>query len=247
MQSLLRQYNSWTRLLLFSLVFSTALLPFQHYRSSGCFSATGDSETSGPSVRLQPSSEFNQRLLLEEAEWQRRLQVTAELFVIPADNAYAEPGGNVLLGQQLADQYVSKHDAAYAFQALGYIAAHEYGHQFQFRMTSGKIAGGPATELQADAIAGYWIGMRLREQVDQGLSGEEAKAVISIDEKAAFDIGDYLFGSPSHHGTPAQRHAAVRQGIKSGYAHQFGTDFKPTSAARQLFDQTGAIVSQLRN
>ncbi|MGH9611703.1 MAG: hypothetical protein ACRD4P_01335, partial [Bryobacteraceae bacterium] len=153
--------------------------------------------------------------------------------------------GNVLLGQRLANRYLSGHDVGYALQALAYIAAHEYGHQFQFRMTLGQIPGGPAAELQADAIAGYWIGMRLREQVEEGLSEQEARKIISLDERAAYDIGDYLFDSPDHHGTPGQRHAAVAEGIKSGYERRVGAIFQSITSANRLYGETQTIVSRL--
>src|SRR5215510_2913475 len=96
--------------------------------SVGCLSAGAGPSNEQPAVRLQPTTAPNQRLLFEEQEWQRRLGVDAAIYIISADNAFAEPGGRVLLGQQLADRYMQK-GADYALQALAYVTAHEFGHQ----------------------------------------------------------------------------------------------------------------------
>lgn len=232
-----------TRLGWLSLTLAVSLLGFQYHPPWSCFPAQTGANSVQLAVRLEPTSAPNQRLLLEEKEWKRRLGVDSEIFVIPADNAYAVPSGHVLLGQQWANRYVSEHGADYALQALAYVAAHEYGHQFQFRVTNGQVPGGPATELQADAIAGYWIGMRLREQVEGGISEQEAQRIISLDERAAYDIGDYLFGKPEHHGTPGQRHAAVAEGIKSGYQRRVGAIFQSISSANRLYNETQNIVA----
>ena len=225
----------------------TASLPgFQYHQPWSCFSSEAGADQRELAVRLQPTTVPNRRLLLEEKEWQRRLKVDAEIYVIPANNSFAVPSGNVLLGQQLANRYLAGHDVSYALQALAYIAAHEYGHQFQFRMTFGQIPGGPAAELQADAIAGYWIGMRLREQVEDGLSEQEARKIILLDQGAAYDIGDYLFDSnPKHHGTPPQRHAAVAEGIKSGYERRVGAIFQSIPSANRLYKETQRIVAKV--
>lgn len=239
-------HSKWaTRLGWLSLILAASLPGFQSHPPWSCFPAKTGANRVEPAVRLEPTSVPNQRLLLEEKEWKRRLGVDSEIFVVPADNAYAVPSGHVLLGQQLANRYLSKHDAAYALQALAYIAAHEYGHHFQFRVTNGQVPGGPATELQADAIAGYWIGMRLREQVEEGISDREAQKIMSLDEGAAYDIGDYLFGNPEHHGTPEQRHAAVAEGIKSGYQRRVGAIFQSISSANRLYNETQTIVTHL--
>lgn len=211
---------------------------------TGCFAAAGGGVSTGAATRLIASSEFNRRFLLEEQEWQQRLSVRARIFVVQADNAFAEPAGRVLVGQQLADRYLRRSGTAYAFQALGYVIAHEFGHQFQFRMAD-NLRPGARTELQADAIAGYWIGMRLREQVGQGASETEASQIARIARNAAFDIGDYVFDSPYHHGTPVQRHEAVSQGMRLGYRARFGNDFGSEPEARALFRGTEEIADRL--
>jgi hypothetical protein len=211
--------------------------------SGGCLSAGSDPSSAQPATRLQPTTGYNQRLLREEREWQQRLGVNAAMYVISADNAFAEPGGRVLLGQQLANRYMQK-GPDYALQALAYVAAHEYGHHLQFRMLK-DLPSNPGAELQADAIAGYWAGMRLAEQVRQGLPVQEAKAIMEIEKQSAYEIGDYVFNSPQHHGTPLQRHAAVFNGLQAGYSLRYGSNFRSSADASRLIEGTHQIVSDI--
>lgn len=209
--------------------------------TGGCLAAGAGPANTQPAVRLQPSTVHNHRLLIEEQEWQRRLGVNAAIYIISADNAFAEPGGRVLLGQQLANRYMQR-GADYALQALAYVTAHEYGHHLQFRFNPA-LPSGPATELQADAIAGYWAGMRLAEQVRQGLPVQEVKAIIEIEKNSAYEIGDYLFNSPQHHGTPSQRHNAVLEGLRAGYSLRYGSNFRSSTDASRLLEGTQQIVA----
>lgn len=84
------------------------------------------------------------------------------------------------------------------------ILAHEYGHQVQYRLgLFAEHAGTPEatreTELEADALAGYYLshprGERLRAQ--------RVDAFIRTD----YEVGDCSFASDGHHGTPNQRAA----------------------------------------
>ncbi len=100
--------------------------------SGGCLSAGSGPSNSQPAARLQPTTPHNHRLLLEEREWQQRLGVDAAIYIISADDAFAEPGGRVLLGQELTNLYMQK-GADYALQALAYVTAHEFGHHLQVR------------------------------------------------------------------------------------------------------------------
>jgi hypothetical protein len=211
-------------------------------RSGGCLSA-GSVSGAEHATRLQGTTSYNQRLLLEEQEWQQRLRVSAAIYVISADNAFAEPGGRVLLGQQLANRYMQQ-GPDYALQALGYVAAHEFGHQLQFRFNN-DLPSGPATELQADAIAGYWAGMRLAEQVEQGLPREQADAIKKLEKDAAYAIGDYVFNSPQHHGTPAERREAVSKGLEAGYSRLYGSNFRSDVNGAKLLEGTRQIVAEV--
>src|SRR5215471_7196001 len=69
--------------------------------SVGYLSAGAGPSNAQPAVRLHPTTVHNQRLLLEGQEWRQRLGVNEAFDIISADNAFADPGGRVLLGQQL--------------------------------------------------------------------------------------------------------------------------------------------------
>jgi hypothetical protein len=84
--------------------------------------------------------------------------------------------------------------------------------------------------------------MRLAEQVQQGLPREQAQAIMQLEKDAAYAIGDKVFNSPQHHGTPDERRAAVRKGLEAGYSLRYGSDFSSDAAGAQLLEGTRQIV-----
>ncbi|MEM7580391.1 MAG: neutral zinc metallopeptidase [Mastigocoleus sp.] len=105
--------------------------------------------------------------------------------------------------------YIPRRDVAMAYQhgdaALAYIIAHEYAHAMQtaygFTPRSGVI-----TELQADCLAGVYLGLIPNIEFDN----RDIKEIATL----AYRIGDYAWGSKHHHGTPKQRVVAVVRGIQ---------------------------------
>ncbi|GGK60106.1 hypothetical protein [Ornithinimicrobium pekingense] len=86
------------------------------------------------------------------------------------------------------------------------ILAHEYGHQVQFELGlfddhAGDAEATRETELEADALAGYYLshprGERLRNQ--------RVDAFV----RSFGEVGDCSFASDGHHGTPNQRSASA--------------------------------------
>lgn len=147
-------------------------------------------------------------------------------------NAYAEQGGNVVLGVKLLRECQAR-DRDLFMLSMGYIMAHEYGHQFQFKLAGTDFRPGTVAELQADilALAGYWAAQRL---VDQGFGGHRVPRDVIL--RKAYSIGDYAFGNPQHHGTPDQRHHATQVGFDAGEAKQFGNlDTSYGTNARELY------------
>ena len=99
--------------------------------------------------------------------------------------------------------------AAGAF-AVGYVIAHEYGHNVQQELgeLSGRAFAMP-TELNADCLAGTWLAW------DYG----QGKATTADEQQvldAAMAVGDFEYTNPDHHGTPEQRRDAVKTGMDSG-------------------------------
>lgn len=169
--------------------------------------------------RLPIGDPINDALLREAAYFRQTLRVEAPLYYYMEDgipNAYARPRGPVVLGTLLLRKCQSD-DGQYFMLSLGYVMAHEYGHQFQFRMTRNQVDQSPVTELQADILAGYWAGQRL---VSQGFGGVEAPRSVIL--RKAKNIGDYVFGHPNHHGTPDQRERATQAGFDAGEEAKFG-------------------------
>lgn len=99
---------------------------------------------------------------------------------------------------RMADQYG---DAA-----LAYILAHEYAHAAQtvgrFRPTT--IT---AIELQADCLAGFYMGAMPNVTFDR----QDIQQIASL----AYRIGDYEINNSQHHGTPEERADAVVVGFQA--------------------------------
>jgi len=146
-----------------------------------------------------------------------------------APNAYATaetlvPGtwGTVLYGTTLFRDTL----AAYDDQGMAVLSimAHEFGHIAQFAYgTDQQLLWGQSTvkrvELHADYLAGYYLGMRKREQPDLPLwaAGDMLAR-----------IGDYAYYDWNHHGTPEERVAAAEAGfaLASDRAPAFDAGFE---------------------
>ena len=204
--------------------------------------------------RMTAVNESCRRLLVEEGLWKERMAVSADVYLCNAMNAFAQPAGNVFLGQPLMNRIYEQKGQAFTFQAGGFIMAHEYSHEFQFRILANRgqqITNGPNLELQADLLGGYWVGMRLKEQEqglhDSGLYGE-ISAIKSIARKMAYDLGDFAFNSPQHHGTPNQRFNAVSLGLTAGFESRFGSpDEAFRDRATEIYDWSAQKVSVIRS
>ncbi len=106
--------------------------------------------------------------------------------------------------------YITRQHIQLAYQfgdaALAYILAHEYSHAVQ-------TAGGfrpkniTAIELQADCLAGYFMGILPNVSFDR----EDLEQIATL----AYDLGDYEFNNAQHHGTPQQRTQLVLTGFQS--------------------------------
>jgi hypothetical protein len=86
------------------------------------------------------------------------------------------------------------------------IMAHEFGHIYQFKRNTHLPT--KLLELQADYLAGWYMGNR------EG-SSQYGIGAFKQDSQSFFEKGDYDFNSPTHHGTPEERGAAILQGYKS--------------------------------
>lgn len=98
--------------------------------------------------------------------------------------------------------------------ARAYVVAHELGHHVQ--RLAGSPAAGIARELQADCLAGAWLGDALRRGaiVDRDVDAVAQEAAAVGDDVLAPGSVPVLTG----HGTGAQRAASVRIGVVGGPA-----------------------------
>lgn len=103
--------------------------------------------------------------------------------------------------------FITSRDIGLAYRygdaALAYVIAHEYAHAMQtaFRFLPRHM---PLAELQADCLAGVYLGSMPNVRVEES----DLTEIGSL----AYRLGDYSWGR-QHHGTPEQRLRAVIRGI----------------------------------
>jgi len=106
--------------------------------------------------------------------------------------------------------YVTQQDIKLAYRygdaALAYVIAHEYAHAMQTAFGF-MPRSTPAAELQADCLAGVYLGVIPNLTLDE----RDVREIAAF----AYSIGDYSVWSRQHHGTPAQRVGAVATGLQS--------------------------------
>lgn len=106
--------------------------------------------------------------------------------------------------------YITQQHIRLAYQygdaALAYILAHEYAHAAQ---TVGEFRPSNITaiELQADCLAGFYMGAMPNVTFDR----QDIEQIAEI----AYRVGDYEFNNRQHHGTPEERSRAVLTGFQA--------------------------------
>jgi uncharacterized protein len=93
----------------------------------------------------------------------------------------------------------------YGDAALAYILAHEYAHAVQINSGS-RLRNITKIELQADCLAGYYMGV----MPDVSFDRQDIDEIAGI----AYQVGDYEFNNRQHHGTPKERARAVLVGFQ---------------------------------
>jgi uncharacterized protein len=119
-------------------------------------------------------------------------------------NAISYSNGKIYYGEAIYRAAKSK-NANNIANAM--ILAHEFGHQLQYTFGLPSVQENTVRsgELEADAMAGYYLGR------PYGFNAGSFPAIAAAYEFAA-SIGDNLFNNPNHHGTAPQRRSAVRLG-----------------------------------
>jgi len=150
-----------------------------------------------------------------DSQWVQEIQIQAQFFspvqatvlvldeCSPANgNAFALPEGYILMGRYFAMQLIQQTGTSLPIAG---VLAHEWGHRAQFTygwMTQTEPTA-RRTELEADMWSGLYMGM------SKLWTGPYMQSFF----QTLFNIGDYNFNSPGHHGTPNQRYAAGATGL----------------------------------
>lgn len=114
------------------------------------------------------------------------------------------------------------------------ILAHEFAHHVQFEL--GVFETGPTdaaeatrrTELMADAMAAYYAVHK------KGLALNKKRVIDAL--MTFYTVGDCVFTSPGHHGTPLQRRRAAAWGADLALAARPRSYVLPAETFVELFD-----------
>lgn len=179
----------------------------------------------GNTTKAAPSEYLDNWLNTQKASLEEFFGVEASFSTFDdgrEPNAYAywpETGkGEVAFGESLLLHFLMKGESGK--WAILSVMAHEYGHILQ--MERGVELYGRPLELQADFLAGYYLGKVLPDSM--------RIHVRSVMAACFFDFGDYWLNSPGHHGTPQERMLVALEGFsRSGMcleeAFAYGVDF----------------------
>lgn len=143
-------------------------------------------------------------------ELRKVFQVNAPMFFMEEEsgyNAVATPeslegfvgDGTVLFGRRMMElQYLNGTP-----DGIPTILAHEFAHILQYKARFPRLATAKWQELHADYMAGWFTGHRSRYKPHTPMN-----SLIAV-----YNVGDYAFNHPSHHGTPEERAAAFERGF----------------------------------
>ncbi len=160
------------------------------------------------------------RALSSEMKKQQKLYVLRPAFYLFTDkikNAFATTkkfpefptsDGSIVYGIELMKEQLAR--GYWGGAVVAGVLAHEYGHIYQYRSGYFKRMRKlhktvKFVELHADYMSGYYIGRKYQE------SGERVN--VRTVASATYDIGDYHYNSPSHHGTPVERTIMLKAGF----------------------------------
>jgi len=222
-----------------------------------CFIGTATPMVGQPGYPIAASA-ANQPIVDEATALQSAFNVSLPLYESPNTDDFSDKLGNVYIGKPVVDYLESQNGSDITANGVGLLVAHEYAHQFQFKIWASGHDRQPSSikvvELQADFIAGAWLGINnrqilaaLRRQV--GPSFDRQIGIDDLTDKnthAAEEAYNFLGWTPALHGTIEQRTAAIKAGI------QYGEDFYaglPSIAfigsANQIYDDSKSAVEAI--
>lgn len=108
--------------------------------------------------------------------------------------------------EKLAYSYPNSNDLNTG--AINSLIGHEFGHIAQYAY--GYTGTTKNMELMADAVSGFLAAAQRNGTSNLSLG-------LRLSQKAAYESGDYMYTSPSHHGTPNERLDAFKYGYENGH------------------------------
>jgi len=209
--------DAYRRILAIWLVFAiTFTVTARQSSDQPCSFSLKDSIQSGTLVEKTSTDIINVATIEERRLLLRAFHLFPSFYfkLGPDDtNAYAVPGppgedndGTVVFGVSLIQRELTRSGGTARNFSIPAIMGHEFGHLLQFKY--GTTTTGVLVELQADYIAGWYLGNRRN---GYQLTERDLQAALN----SFYESGDYEFTSPQHHGTPDQRTAAAL----AGYSH----------------------------
>jgi hypothetical protein len=217
------------------------------YLQAGCSFAEKGTSTFASIRRMMDNAEFGIGAI--GVELTQLLEVTAN----PAfyDDGGSGIGGNAgallkplfpaLPGTPAAEGTIVFGTKCYAgleaeSAAIAAVYAHELGHILQYKFVSNELfnlrnqdKSVVRAELHADFVCGYYAAYRKEKQPDWP---------VVIQAITQFKFGDYQYANPLHHGTPAERSAAVQAGLKYG----LGGRKRPVEVSRAGLEYVKTLV-----
>ena len=135
--------------------------------------------------------------------WVQNAMATSEVFEDTPDT-----DGTVLYQLDLLTQHLRS--AHYGGSIVAGVIAHEFAHIMQFSDPAlyNRLSKAHSTvkflELHADFMAGYYMGTKFSDR---------PRDLETLSRKI-FELGDNNFNNVGHHGTPQERHVALRAGFR---------------------------------
>jgi hypothetical protein len=124
---------------------------------------------------------------------------------------YPQTDGTILYNIDMLREQLSL--SRWGGSILAGVIAHEFAHIYQYhndylRRLLGLDQTVKFVELHADFLSGFYMG------------GKSGSIEVKDYANAFFEIGDYEFNAPAHHGTPAERYLALKAGFNLRIRHK---------------------------
>lgn len=204
--------------------------------SQGCFLNQSDRNQIGDPYYSSGNAQLDQAIAEESRIAQSFFMLNCKVFYFEDNppNAYFSPyyyfdqnypDGSIVFGKNLLQYQLRFFNKKGEGGAIPFIFAHELGHAKANNMRW-SFGSNKKNELFADFCAGMYLYSKIAQQGFE-IDKENIK-------RAFYEMGDFLFGDPRHHGTPEERVNALIAGYY--YWENFKKEF-PVGGTVELYNQ----------